>query len=83
MAFGIEKNWARAFADIYREPPDWYRGGRHDTFAPNMFVSDLSRMSQRASSAMASTPRGSAGGSGFSGGGSSGGGFGGGGGGGF
>lgn len=83
MAFGIEKNWARAFADIYREPPDWYRGGRHDTFAANMFVSDLSRMSQRASSAMASTPRGSAGGSGFSGGGSSGGGFGGGGGGGF
>ncbi|HEU5210116.1 MAG TPA: DUF2207 domain-containing protein [Longimicrobiales bacterium] len=82
MAFGIEKNWARAFDDIYREPPDWYRGARHDTFVAHMFVSDLSRMSQRAGSAMSSSPRGSAGGSGFSGG-SSGGGFGGGGGGGF
>lgn len=82
MAFGIEKKWARAFDDIYREPPEWYRGARHDTFAAHMFVSDLSRMSQRAGSAMSSSPRGSAGGSGFSGG-SSGGGFGGGGGGGF
>lgn len=82
MAFGVEKSWARAFDDIYREPPDWYRGQRPGGFAAHSFVSDLSRMSARAGSAMASSPRGSAGGSGFSGG-SSGGGFGGGGGGGF
>ena len=44
------------FDDIYREPPDWYRGARHDTFAAHMFVSDLSRMSQRAGSAMSSSP---------------------------
>src|SRR5690606_42077384 len=35
MAFGVESNWARAFADIYREPPDWYHGtSMHGFHAP-------------------------------------------------
>jgi len=85
MALGLEKNWAAAFADIYREPPDWYRGTGHIGFHPTIFVSDLSGMTQHAATAMTSAPR-SSGGSGFSGGGGggfSGGGFGGGGGGAF
>jgi len=85
MALGLEKNWAAAFADIYREPPDWYRGTGHLGFHPTIFVSDLSGMTQHAATAMTSAPR-SSGGSGFSGGGGggfSGGGFGGGGGGAF
>jgi len=83
MAFGVENNWVKAFEEIYRQPPEWYRGpsGRMD-FHPRSFVSDLGRMSSRAAAVMASAPR-SSGGSGFSGGGFSGGGFGGGGGGGF
>lgn len=83
MALGVEKNWVRAFEDIYRQPPEWYRGPRSGMdFHPRSFVSDLGRMSSRAASAMASAPR-SSGGSGFGGGGFSGGGFGGGGGRGF
>ncbi len=83
MALGVEKNWSKAFQNILKEPPNWYRGSYGPNFYPMAFVSDLNYMSTRASSVMASAPR-SSGGSGFSGGGgSSGGGFGGGGGGGF
>jgi hypothetical protein len=85
MALGVESKWAAAFADIYREPPDWYRGTGYRGFHPSVFVGDLSGMTQHAATAMTSAPR-SSGGSGFSGGGGggfSGGGFGGGGGGAF
>jgi len=84
MALGVEKNWARAFEDIYRQPPNWYRGD-FQTFQPRSFVNDLGRMSNRAERVMASQPRSSGGsgfgggGGGFGGGGFSGGGFGGGG----
>ncbi len=85
MALGVDKKWAAAYSDIYREPPDWYRGTGHVHFHPSHFVADLSGMTQHAATAMSSAPR-SSGGSGFSGGGGggfSGGGFGGGGGGAF
>jgi len=82
MALGVERSWARAFADICRTPPDWYRGGDPTSFRADRFVDRMGGMSQRAAAVMVSQPR-SAGGSGFGGGGSSGGGFGGGGGGGF
>jgi len=84
MALGVEKNWSRAFQGILTQPPRWYRGSSYGpNFYPMMFTNDLSSMSSRAGTVMASAPR-SSGGSGFSGGGgSSGGGFGGGGGGGF
>ena len=81
MAFGVEKNWAKAFEGIFTEPPSWYTGSGVPQFRASTFAGDLGRMSATAAAAMASSPRGS-GGSGFSGG-SSGGGFGGGGGGGF
>ena len=85
MALGVEKNWSKAFANIYTQPPQWYQGGN---FGPNFyafgFVNNLNALSSQAATTFASAPR-SSGGSGFSGGGgsSSGGGFGGGGGGGF
>jgi uncharacterized membrane protein len=86
MALGVEKNWSKAFQNIYTQPPSWYQGGYGPNFYPMMFVSDLNTMSSQASDVLASAPR-SSGGSGFGGdgggGGSSGGGFGGGGGGGF
>jgi uncharacterized membrane protein len=83
MALGVEANWARAFEDIYREPPQWYSGpGGVQAFRPSTFTNNLGVMSTQAAAVMASAPR-SSGGSGFGGGGSSGGGFGGGGGGGF
>jgi uncharacterized membrane protein len=82
MALGVDKNWARAFRDIYRQQPDWYRGGNFQTFHSHNFVSSLNHLTGQAAGVMTSSPR-SSGGSGFSGGGSSGGGFGGGGGGGF
>jgi uncharacterized membrane protein len=83
MALGVEDSWAKAFEDIYKQPPNWYSGpGGVHGFRPSMLTSDMSRMSAVAATTMASAPR-SSGGSGFGGGGSSGGGFGGGGGGGF
>jgi hypothetical protein len=81
MAFGVEAKWAKAFEDIYREPPSWYVGGNVSGFNATTFSSHLTALSTRAGSTMSSSPR-SSGGSGFSGG-SSGGGGGGGGGGGF
>lgn len=88
MALGVERNWSKAFQNIYTQPPSWYQGGAYGpNFYPYMFVNNLNTMSSQASSIMTSAPR-SSGGSGFGdsgggGGGSSGGGFGGGGGGGF
>jgi uncharacterized membrane protein YgcG len=84
MALGVEKNWSKAFQNIYTQPPGWYQGGGYGpAFYPYALVSNLNAMSSQASTVFASAPR-SSGGSGFSGGGSaSGGGFGGGGGGGF
>jgi uncharacterized membrane protein len=82
MALHVEKKWVQVFADIYREPPNWYRGPYGVGFTPYFLVNDLDMMSARAGTVMASSPR-SSGGSGFGGGGFSGGGFGGGGGGGF
>jgi predicted membrane protein DUF2207 len=81
MAFGVERNWAKAFRDIYREPPRWYVGSNPSAFNLDGFSSRLADLSNRAESAMTSAPRSSSG-SGFSGG-SSGGGSGGGGGGGW
>ena len=86
MALGVEKNWSKAFQNIYTQPPSWYQGSYGPNFYPYLFVNDLNIMSSQAGSIMTSAPR-SSGGSGFGGdgggGGSSGGGFGGGGGGGF
>jgi uncharacterized membrane protein len=81
MAFGVERKWARAFRDIYREPPAWFVGTTSGPFDLDGFSTRLGNLSSRTQSAMTSSPR-SSGGSGFSGG-SSGGGSGGGGGGGF
>ena len=81
IAFGVEAKWARAFRNIYTEPPRWYAGTNSMAFNAGSFSSRLSEMSEQAGKTMSSSPR-SSGGSGFSGG-SSGGGSGGGGGGGF
>jgi uncharacterized membrane protein len=84
MALGVEKNWSKAFANIYTEPPQWYQGGSYGPgFYPYLLANNLNAMSVETGSVLSSAPR-SSGGSGFSGGGGySGGGFGGGGGGGF
>jgi len=82
MAFGVERKWAKAFQNIYREPPRWYVGSNSSAFDLGRLSSSLADLSSRAQSAMTSSPRSSSSGSGVSGG-SSGGGSGGGGGGGW
>ena len=84
MAFKVEGKWAKAFEDMYADPPRWYSGYDGGAFRASSFTSDLGRMSSTASATMSSSP-GSSGSSssGSGGGGSSGGGSGGGGGGGF
>jgi len=82
MALGVERHWTHAFEDIYRRPPEWYRGSYTGPFRPSLLVNDLNALGSRAAATFTSAPR-SSGGSGFGGGGFSGGGFGGGGGGAF
>ena len=79
MAFHVEDKWARAFENIYREPPSWYTGTGTGHFHASTFSARMSELSSAASSTMSSSPSSS----GSGGGGSSGGGSGGGGGGGF
>lgn len=83
FVLGAADAWAQAFADLYTEPPSWFRSHHGGPFRPRSFVADVGRSLDSVGSAMASRPRssGGSGSSGFGGGGFSGGGFGGGGGG--
>lgn len=78
MLFGLEKQWAKQFENIYKKPPDWYHGN-WTAFNVGCLTSSLGGFSS-VSSVTFSSPS-SSGGSGFSGGSSGGGGGGGGGGG--
>jgi len=82
MAFQVEDRWSSAFDDLYKEPPDWYRGSavRSGAFSASAFSKQMRTLSTSASKTMSSSPGGS---SGSGGGGSAGGGSGGGGGRGF
>ncbi|HSH74462.1 MAG TPA: DUF2207 domain-containing protein [Longimicrobiales bacterium] len=57
MALGVEQRWARAFEDIYREPPDWYSGSDTGTFEILRFTRGLNLMSARTQAVMSSRPR--------------------------
>ena len=82
MAFGVERQFARAFEGIYTQAPQWYVGPSMMNFNVGHFSSSMSHLSTVAGTTMSSSPRSSSG-SGFGGGGGSGGGGGGGGGGAF
>ncbi len=74
MAFGVAEKWAKAFEDMYRQPPTWYVGGTGQ-FNAMSFSHSISSMSSAAASSMSSSPSSSgSGGGGSSGGGSGGGG---------
>ncbi|MFC1780565.1 DUF2207 family protein [Patescibacteria group bacterium] len=73
MIFGVEKQWAKNFKDIYTKPPGWYEGqDPWTTFNTIHFMRSMSSLNRNVGKVMASTPRSSS--SGFSGGGWSGGG---------
>ena len=92
ILFGLSERWGHAFADLYRQPPDWYRPADPDNFSTWVLINDMDRSMWSMNRTFPTQPR-STGGSlsgrgggyswssgGFGGGGSSGGGFGGGGG---
>jgi uncharacterized membrane protein YgcG len=81
MAFGVEREFSRAFEGIYTTPPQWYSGPSISHFSVHDFSTGMTHLSSVTSSAMTSEPRSSSG-SGFGGGGGGGGSGGGGGGGG-
>jgi uncharacterized membrane protein len=81
IAFGVEKIWARRFADIAMTDPSWYQGYGAHTFTSMYMVNALASTSRSFVSAATPTRSSSGFSSGFSGGGFSGGGGGGGGGG--
>ena len=81
MVFGVEKEWAEQFKDIYRQPPEWYQGVDSQGFNSLVLADSLNSFTKTANAGAFSNPSSAgSGGSGFSGGGA-GGGFGGGGGG--
>ncbi|HRN85922.1 MAG TPA: DUF2207 domain-containing protein [Candidatus Dojkabacteria bacterium] len=83
IVFGIEKQWAEKFKDIYKGTPDWYEGDI-STFNTIYLVNSLSTFNTTTATAMTVSPSssGTATGGGWSGGGGFSGGFSGGGGGG-
>ena len=84
MVLGVEKEWAKQFEGIYRQPPVWYEGSSLDNFSALYLANSLTAFRDTANTAMGMRTEGggaSGGLSGFGGGGFSGGGFGGGGGG--
>ncbi|PIS42125.1 MAG: hypothetical protein COT24_05305 [Candidatus Kerfeldbacteria bacterium CG08_land_8_20_14_0_20_40_16] len=82
MVLGVEKEWAKQFEGIYKEPPSWYSDPSGRYFTALYLANSLNGFQNQANTTLASRPSSaSGGGSGFGGGGSSGGGFGGGGGG--
>jgi uncharacterized membrane protein YgcG len=92
IIFGLSDRWGKAFADLYRAPPDWYRPAGGGDFSTWALVNDMDRSIWMMNRTFPTQPRakpstlsGRGGGyswssGGFGGGGSSGGGFGGGGG---
>lgn len=83
MVLGVETQWAGQFADIYKQPPNWYSTNENmSNFNSLALINSMHNFSSQASSTLYTAPASaSSGSSGFSGGGGSGGGFGGGGGG--
>lgn len=92
IVFGLSKRWGKAFEDLYRVPPDWYRPAPGGDFSTWVLINDIDRSVWMMNQTFPTQPRvevdtgsGRGGGyswssGGFGGGGSSGGGFGGGGG---
>ncbi len=73
MIFGLEKEWAQQFEDIYKNPPDWYVGN-YAAFSVVAFTDSLHEFSANTSSTFTSVSSSGGGGGGFSGGGGGGGG---------
>ena len=46
MAFGVERKWAKAFQDIYREPPTWYVGSTSRSLRPERLLQPAGRSLQ-------------------------------------
>jgi uncharacterized membrane protein len=78
VIFGVEKDWAKQFDNIYKQPPAWYQGN-WSTFNTYMLASHISSATSSFNASF--SPPSSSSSSGFSGGGAGGGGGGGGGGG--
>jgi uncharacterized membrane protein YgcG len=70
MLFGIEKEWAEQFAQLYQTPPDWYSGS--SAFNAAYFAGSLSNFTNNSTASF--TPPSSSGSGGFAGGGGGGGG---------
>lgn len=76
MVLGVTALWAKEFADIAIQPPEWYSGPIGTHFSAVSFGSELDSFSETAATSLASVPGSTSGsgGGGFSGGGSGGGG---------
>jgi uncharacterized membrane protein YgcG len=74
MIFGLEKEWARQFQDVYTTQPSWYSDTDMSTFSAISFASSIHSFSSSTTASLVSSPSGGSSGGGFSGGGGGGGG---------
>ena len=57
IAFGLTKHWAKAFADLYTQPPDWYRPSNPTNFNTWIFVDRIDRSIYAMNTTFPSQPR--------------------------
>jgi len=75
IVLGLTEKWAKAFEDIYLNPPSWYQGSFGPNFTTHIFVNSLNNSLSSMNFALAGTSSSSGlGGGGFAGGGGGGGG---------
>jgi uncharacterized membrane protein YgcG len=75
IVFGLADRWAKAFAGLYTQPPDWYQPANPSHFSTALLASSMNRSVHSMNEVFPSQPRssGSGGGGGWSSGGFSGG----------
>ncbi len=57
MVFGVEKQWAENFRDIYTSSPSWYQSSDGDLFTTLILVNSLNSFSNASYSAFTASPQ--------------------------
>jgi uncharacterized membrane protein YgcG len=57
MIFGLSNRWAKAFADLYTQPPDWYQPADPSSYTTALFMRDLDRSVSMMNTTFPSMPR--------------------------
>ena len=64
IIFGLSNRWAKAFAGLYAQPPDWYQPVDAANYTTMRFVNDIDRSVSSMNQSLPSMPRSTGDGSG-------------------